>query len=136
MDDSQKQALCSKMEQLVTKLDSIHATFIRIVKADTDTDCLKGLSANKDYHLGLLKRYEQTAESENQTSSVSSTSPGDKDLHKTIIDTVYVAIENDEKKFEVSSRHSVTNGSTREPSIVSWRSLRRQQIEEMELKHL
>ena len=76
--DSRKQALCSKLEQSVTKLDSSHAAIIQIVKSDLATDWLKSLTGSKDYHRGLLKQYQQTDESGNQTSLVPSTSAGDK----------------------------------------------------------
>ena len=73
------QALCSNLEQLVTKLDSNHATIIQNGKSDISTDWLTNLSENQDYHQGLLKQYRQTADSGNQTSLVSSTSADDKD---------------------------------------------------------
>ena len=41
LDHSRKQALCSKLEQLVTKLDSSHAAVIQIVKSDLATDWLR-----------------------------------------------------------------------------------------------
>ena len=46
---SRKQALCSKQEQLVTKLDLTHAALIQIVKSGFATDWLTTLSENKDY---------------------------------------------------------------------------------------
>ena len=101
-----KQAFCSKVEQLVTKLDTSHAEIIRILKTDTATDCLKGLNENKYYHRGLLKPYQQTAESGNQTLLLSSTSAVDKDSNKTVIDTSNGAIENAEVNVKFSSRHS------------------------------
>ena len=82
LDHSRKQALCSKLEQIVTKLDSSHAAIIQIVKSDLATDWLKSLCEIKIYFQGLLKQYQQSAESGNQTSLVSSTSAGDKDPKK------------------------------------------------------
>ena len=40
LDNSRKQALCIKLEQLVNKSDSIHAEIIRIVKSDNATGWL------------------------------------------------------------------------------------------------
>ena len=79
LDDSRKQALCSKLEQLVTRLDLSHAEIIQIVKSDIATNLLTSLSENKNYFQGLLKQYQQTSESGYQTSLVSSTSAGDND---------------------------------------------------------
>ena len=47
LDDSRKQALCSKLAQLVTKSDSSHAASIQIVKSDLATDWLTSLTENK-----------------------------------------------------------------------------------------
>ena len=43
IDDSRKQALCSKLEQLVTQLDSSHAALMQIVKSDIALDWLTTL---------------------------------------------------------------------------------------------
>ena len=61
LDDSRKQALCSKLEQLVTKLDSSHAATLQIVKSVLATDWLTSLSENRIFFQGLLKQYQQTA---------------------------------------------------------------------------
>ena len=68
LDDSRKQALCSKLEQLLTKLDSIHAAIIQIVKSEFATVYLTKLSKHKKYFRKILKQYQQTAVSGNQTS--------------------------------------------------------------------
>ena len=69
LDDSRKQALRSKLEQLVTKLDSSHAAILQIVKSKFATDWLTTLSNNKKCQ-DLLKQLQPTAESGNQTSLV------------------------------------------------------------------
>ena len=38
LDNSRKQALCGKLEQLLTKLDSTHAEVVKIVNSDTARD--------------------------------------------------------------------------------------------------
>ena len=136
LNDSRKQALCSKMKQFVTKLDSSYTAIIQIVKSEFATDSLTTLSENKNYFQSLLKQYQQTSESGNQTSLVSSTSAGDKDPNETVIDTGNGAIENAERNVEVSSRHSAAHGSRKEPSIHNSRSSRGRQIDEMELENL
>ena len=67
VDDYRKQWLCSKLEQLVMKLDSAHAALIQIVKSDFDMDWMTTSIKTKDYHRSRLKQYHQTAESEDQT---------------------------------------------------------------------
>ena len=84
----------------------------------------------------LLKKYQQTVESGNQTSLVSSTSAGDKDPNETVIDTRNGVTENVEENVEISSRHSGTHRSKKEPSIANSRSSRRREIEVMELENM
>ena len=74
--------------------------------------------------------------SEDQTSLVTSTSAADEDPKESVIDTGYGAIKNAGENVEVSSRHSATQGSRKQPSIADSRSSRRRQIEEMELENL
>ena len=74
LDDSRKQALWSKLEQLVTKLYSTQAAIIQIVKSDIATSWLTNISKNNDFYQRMLKQYHQTASSGNQTSLVSFTS--------------------------------------------------------------
>ena len=62
------------------------------------------LSKNRNYFQGLLKQYQQTADSGDETSFTSSTSPSDKDPNETVIDTGNGAIENTEGNVKVSSR--------------------------------
>ena len=121
LDDSRKQALFSKLEQLVTKLDSTHAALIQIVKSNIATDWLTALSENKDYHQCMLKQYQQTRESGNKTLLVSSTSAVGKDPNETLIDTGIGAMENSGENVEISSRHSATLGCRKEPSIANSR---------------
>ena len=64
---------------------------------------------------------------------MSSTSAVDKDPNETVIHTGNGALENAEENVEVSSRHSATQGSRKQPSIAN---SRRQQIEEMELENV
>ena len=79
---------------MIAKLDSTHAELIRILNSAIATDWLSSLSDLKDYHLGMLKQYQQTTENGNQTSLVSSTSAGDKDPSEIINDTGTGTIEN------------------------------------------
>ena len=67
---------------------------------------------------------------------MSSTSAGDKDPNETVIDTGNGAAGNGEENVDVSSRHSATQGSRKQPSIANSRSSIRQQIDEMELENL
>ena len=84
----------------------------------------------------MIKQYEQSKNCGTQTLLVSSTSAGDKDPNETVIDTENGALENAEENFEVSSRRFATQGSRKQPSISNLRSLRRRQIDEMELENL
>ena len=67
---------------------------------------------------------------------MSSTFAGDKDPKETVIDTGNGVVENVEENLDVSSRHSATQGSRKQPSIANSRSPRRRQIGEMELENL
>ena len=106
------------------------------MKLEFATGYLTNLSKHKNYFQDLLKQHQQTAESGNQTSLVSSTSPADEDPNETVIDTDNGALENAEENKEVSSRHSATHGSRKQPSFANSRSSRRRQTEEMELENL
>ena len=90
----------------------------------------------RSYYRHLIKQYRLSKDCGNQTSLVSTTSAVDKDLNETVIDTGNGALENAEENVEVSSRHSATQGSRKQPSIANSRSSRRRQIEEMELENL
>ena len=136
LDDYRNQGLHSKLEPLLTKLHSSHAAIIQIVKSKFAKDWLTTLSNKKNYFEDLLKQHQQTAESENQTSLVSSTSATDNNPNATVFDAGNGAIENADENVEVSSRHSATQGSRKKPSIANSRSSRRRQNEEMELENL
>ena len=85
----------------------------------------------------MIKQYRLSKDCGNQTSLVTTTSAGDKDPNdETVIDTGNGAIENAEENAEVSSKHSATHGSRKQPSITNTRSSRRRQIEAMELENL
>ena len=86
LNDSCKQALCSKLEQLVTKLDLIYAAFIQIVKSELATGALTTLPKSINFYQDLLKQYQKNAESGNQTPLVSSTSADDEDPNEPVID--------------------------------------------------
>ena len=91
----------------------------------------------RSHYQELIKQYRLSKDCGNQTSLVSSTLAGDKDPNdKTVIDTGNGAIENAEENAEVSSKHSATYGSRKQPSIDNSRSSKRRQIEEMELENL
>ena len=135
-DNSRKHAMCSKLEQLVTQLNSIHAALIQTVKANFATGCSTTLSEHAKNHHGMLRQYQQTAESGNQTLLVSSTSAVDKDPKETVIDTGMGKIEIAVENIEVSSRQSATHGSRKGSSIGNSRSSRRRQFDEMRLENL
>ena len=91
----------------------------------------------RSHYQDLIKQYRLSKDCGNQTSLVSTTSAGDKGPNdETVIDTGNGAIENAEENNEVSSKHSATYGSRKQPSIANSRSSKRRQIEEMELEHL
>ena len=100
LDNSRKQALCSKLEQLLAKLDSTHAELILNVKSDIAMDWLRSLREQKDFYRGVLKLYQRTTESGNQTSLVSSTSAGDNDPNDTVIDRGNGTIRNPGNLFQ------------------------------------
>ena len=89
------------------------------------------------HHQDLIKQYRLSKDCGNQTSFVSTTPTGDKNPNdETAIDTGNGAIENTEEKAEVSSKHSATHGSRKQPSIANSRSSKRLQIDQMELENL
>ena len=136
LSDSKEQILCNQAERLLEKQDEIFAESLRIMKREA---CLQGFakfSNARSYHRDLIKQYRISKDCGNQTSLVLSTSAVDNDPNETAINTGSGAIENAEENVEVSSRHSATQGSRKQPSIANSRSSRRRQIEEMELKIL
>ena len=76
----------------------------------------------RSHYQDLIKQYMLSKYCGNQTSLVSTTSTGDKDPNdKTVIDTGSGTIENAEENAEVSSKHSATHGSRKQPSIANSR---------------
>ena len=136
LNGSRKQAFCRKLEQLVTKLDSSHAAIIQIAKSKFAKYWLTTLNNSKYCFQDLPKTSQQTAESGNQTSLVSSTSVGDEDPNETVVGTRNGALENAKENTEVSSKHSATHGNRKQPIIRNSRPSRRRHIEEMELENL
>ena len=91
----------------------------------------------RSHYQDLIKQYRLSKDCGNQTSLVTAKSAGDKDPNdETVIDTRNGAIENAEEKADVSSKHSATHGSRKQPSIANSLSSRRRQIEETELENL
>ena len=134
--DSEKQILCDQAERFLEKLDEIYAEALRILKTENCPHGFANFSNVRSHYQDLIKQYRLSKDCGNQTSLVTATSAGDKDPNdETVIDTGNGAIENAEEKAEVS-KHSVTHGSRKQPSIANSRSSRRRQIEEMELKNL
>ena len=69
------------------------------------------------YYRNLVNQYGHSKDCRKQTSLVSSTSADDNDPIDTVIDTGNKAIENAEENLEVSSSHSATQRSRKQPSI-------------------
>ena len=137
LSESEKQILCDQAERLLEKLDEICAEALRIAKTEACHYGFTNFSNARSYYQDLIKQYRLSKDCGNQTSLVSTTSTGDKDPNdKTVIDTGNGAIDNAEENAEVSSKHSATHGSRKQPSIANSRSSKRRQIEEMELEHL
>ena len=135
--ESEKQILCDQAERLLEKLDEICAEIIRIAKTEACHHGFTNFSNARSHYQDLIKQYRLSKDCGNQTSLVSTTSAGDKDPNdETVIDTGNGAIETAEENAEVSSKHSATHGSRKQPSIANSRSSRRRQIEEMELENL
>ena len=136
LSDSEKQTLCNQVERLVEKLDDIYAESIHTIKLEYRSREFVDFSNIRSHYRDLIKQYGQRKDCGNQTSLVSSTSACDRDPNKTVIDTRNEAVENAEENVEVSSRHSATQGSRKQPSIAISRSSRWRQIDEMELENL
>ena len=136
LSDSEKEILCNQAERLLEKLEAIFAVFLQIMKTEA---CLHGL-ANfinaRSYYRDLIKQYRLSKDCGIQTSLLSSTLAVDKDPNETVNYTRNGALENADENVEVSSRHSATQGSRKQPSIANSRSSRRRQIEQMELENL
>ena len=137
LSESEKQILCDQAERLLEKLDEICAEALRIAKTEACHHGFTNFSNARSHYQDLIKQYRLSKDCGNQTSLVSTTSAGDTDPNdEIVIDTGNGAIENAEENNEVSSKHSATHGSRKQPSIANSRSSKRRQIEEMELDHL
>ena len=135
--DSEKQILGDQAERFLEKPDEIYAEALRILKTENCPHGFANFSNARSHYQDLIKQYRLSKDCGNQTSLVTATSARDKDPNDAIvIDTGNGAIENAEEKAEVSSKHSATHGSRKQPSIANLRSSRRRQIEEMELENL
>ena len=128
--------MCNQVERLVEKLDDIYADLIQKIKQEYRSRKLVDFSNFRSHYRDLTKQYRLSKDFGNQTSLVSSKSAVDKDPNETVIETGNGALENAEVNVEVYSRHFATQGSGKQLSIANLRSLRRRQIEEMELKNL
>ena len=86
--------------------------------SDTTTGWLTTLSENNSYCRVMLKQYLQTCNPAkgNQTLLLSPISAVVKNLYETLIESRNGAKRNVEENVEVSSRHSATQGSKKEPS--------------------
>ena len=137
LSNSEKQILRDQAERFLEKLDEIYAEALRILKTENCPHGLANFSNVRSHNQDLIKQYRLSKDCGNQTSLVTTTSTGDKDPNdETVIDTGNGAIENAEENTEVSSKHSATHGSRKQPSIANSRSSRRRQIEAMELENL
>ena len=137
LSESEKQILCDQAERLLEKLDENFAECLRILKTEACHYGLTNFSKTRSHYQDLIKQYRLSKDCGNQTSLVSTTATGDKEPNdETVIYTGNEAIENAEENAEVSSKHSATHGSRKQPSIANSRSSKRRQIEEMELEDL
>ena len=137
LSESEKQIQCYQAKRLLEKLDEISAEALRIAKAEACHHGFTNFSNVRSHIQDLIKQYRLSKDCGNQTSLVSTTTTGDKDPNnETVIDTGNGAIENAEENAEVSSKHSATHGSRKQPSIANSRSSKRRQIEEVELENL
>ena len=138
LSEPKKQILCDQAERLIEKLDEVFAVeVLQIMKTEACPREFAGFINARSHYQDLIKQYRLSKDCGNQKSLVSTTSAGDKDPNdETVIDTGNGAIENAEENNEVSSKHSATHGSRKQPSIANSRSSKRRQIEEMELESL
>ena len=110
---------------------------IRILKTESCSHGFANFSKARSHYQDLIKQYRLSKDCGNQTSIVSTTSTGDEDPNdETVIDTGNGSIENAEENAEVSSKHSATHESRKQPSIANSRSSKRRQVEEMKLENL
>ena len=73
------------------------------------------ISNIRSHYQDLIKLYRHRKDRGNQTPLVSSLSAADKDPNETVFDTENGALENAKENVEVSSRHSATQGSRKQP---------------------
>ena len=110
---------------------------LKILKTESCPHRFAIFSKARSHYQDLIKQYRLSKDCANQTSLVSTTSTGDKDSNdETVTDTGNGAIENAEENAEVSSKHSATHGSRKQPSVANSRSSKRLQIDQMELENL
>ena len=119
LNDSQKQTLFNKMEQLLQKLDTKQSQIIQFMKPDVGIEVFGTFSDDKRSYQALLKQLCQTAESENQTSLVSSTYWGERYPNQTIIDPGTGAIARLDGNGESSSKLSAIHGIRKQPRIAN-----------------
>ena len=136
LSDSLKQTLCNKLEELLTTLDINSAEAIQLVKPDVRFGWFMVISNNRNYYTDLLKKYQQTAESRNQTSLVSTTSARGTGPNETVVQTGIAVTENVEENADVSSRNSETHRSGKEPSIANSHSSKTRVIDQLELENM
>ena len=108
------------------------------MKSEFAAEALTISSENENYFQDQLKQYQQTAESGNQTSLVSSSSAGGKDPNETVIDTEISAIETQKRTSRCLPDillHKVAERNTVH-SIANSKSSRRRQIDEMKFQNL
>ena len=124
------------MEQLVKKLDLKCTKLIQITRPEVRAREFVDFSDIRSHYRDPIKLYRYSKDCGNQTSLVLSTSAGNKNPNKTVIDIGNGELQKAQENVEVSSRHSPTQGSRKQPSITNSRSSRRRQIDEMELEKL
>ena len=119
LSDSEKQILCDQVERLLEKRDEICAEAIRTLKTESCPHGFANFIKARSHYQDLIKQYRLSKDCGTQTSLLSIASTGDKDPNnETVIDTGNGPIENAEENAEVSSKHSATHGSRKQPSIV------------------
>ena len=137
LSEPEKQILFDQAERLLEKLDEVFTEVLRIMKTEACPHVFAGFINARSHYQDLIKQYRLSNDCGNQTSLVSTTSAGDKDPNdETVTDTGNRAIENAAENPEVSSKHSATHVSRKQPSIANSRSSKRRQIEEMEPENL
>ena len=101
------------------------AEALQILKTEACPHGFVGFNNARSHYQDLIKQYRLSKDCGNQTSLVSSSSTVDKDPNETVIHTGNGALGNAEENVEVSSRHSATQRSRKQPIIANSRSSRR-----------